>query len=132
MRRLGSNAKIIAVLAVAIFGFFLVWTGIQNFDIAHAFGPYNAVLGQLARAESAQTPDEVIHHATIAKMQLPASGPVSWWSPEKGDFKSVQAELDGIISRATSISSLEPENDRFNSEMYDVHARLGAIQEILS
>lgn len=39
----------------------------------------------------------------------------------KGDFKSVQAELDGIISRATGISSLEPENDRFNSKMYMIY-----------
>lgn len=117
---------------VAIFGFFIAFVGVSN--IAYAV-TYNAevdvALGQLTRAESAQTPNEVIHHVTVAKAVLPETGSVFWWSPEKANFESIQAELDDIISRAENISSLELGNELFNSEMYDIHSRLKVIQETL-
>jgi hypothetical protein len=115
------------VVLVAISGFMFAWIGVQNY--VDAFNPYDKALGQLARAESAQTPDEVIGYVTIAKQVLPESGSVSWWSPERGDFESIQAELDDIINRAESISSLDEGNELFNSEMLDMHARLKVIQE---
>lgn len=118
------------IVLVAISGFMLAWIGVQNY-VVYAFNPYDKALGQLARAESAQTPDEVIHYVTIAKRVLPESGSISWWSPERGDFESIQAELDDIISRAESISSLDEENELFNSEMWDMHTRLKVIQETL-
>ena len=120
-------------LPAAIFGFFIVYVGISN--VAFALNPHrsalDSALGQLARAESAQTPNEVTHYLTIAKAKLPNSGAVRWWSPDSADFKSIQAELDDIISRAEHISSLDPGNELFNSEMYDLHARLRVIQETL-
>jgi hypothetical protein len=103
---------------------------ISAIAISVAGGSFFA-LGELARAESGQTTDEVISHVAAAKRLLPESGSVSWWSPEKGDFKAVQAELDDIISRARNISTPALGNELFNSEMYDIHARLGAIQESL-
>jgi hypothetical protein len=123
-------AKIVVLLA--IFGFFIAFVGVSN--IAYAV-TYNAevdvAIGQLTRAESAQTPNEVIHHVTVAKAILPETGSVFWWSPEKANFESIQAELDDIISRAKSISSLDEGNEQFNSEMWNMHARLKVIQETL-
>jgi len=58
---------------VAIFGFFIAYVGISN--IAFALNPnrlaLDAALGQIARAESAQTPKEIIQYLTIAKGKLP-------------------------------------------------------------
>lgn len=88
-------------------------------------------MGVLARAETAQTPNEVIYHVTAAKDILPEIGPVSWWSPEKGDFKNIQAELDDIIIRARSISTLNADDEFFNSELFDIHEKLQDIQETL-
>lgn len=91
----------------------------------------DSAIGQLARAESAQTPAEVIYYVKIAKDLLPHSGSVVWWSPEKANFESIQSELDDLISRARNISSLELENELFNSEMYAIHAEIRMIQETL-
>jgi hypothetical protein len=128
--------RTVAVIAihVAIYGFFIAYLGHSN--IAYALTTHNAelgvALGQLARAESAQTPEGVIHHVTVAKAILPESGSVFWWSPEKVNFESIQAELDDLVSRARNISSLELGDELFNSEMLGIHARLKAIQETLA
>ncbi len=126
----------IALLAV-VFGFFIAFAGVYNiaYAISYSLIPHNAALdvalGQLARAESAQTSDEVIHHLTVAKAVLPERGSVFWWSPEKANFESIHGELDDIISRARNISSLDAGNEVFKSEMWDIHARLEDIQETL-
>lgn len=123
--------RTVAVLAVfvVVFGVVYSWGAFTGY--ANPFNPYNAAIGQLARAETAQTPDEVSYHAAIAKGQLPESGYVSWWSTEKGDFGSIQARLDDIISRTRNISSLEPQNEVYLSEMSDMHLNLKEIQETL-
>lgn len=118
--------KIIALIGIA--WFVSVYLVIPWYS---AVATIDSALGELARAESAQTPDEVIYHVTLAKQQLPESGSVSWWSSQKGDFKSVQTELDSIISRAMNISSLESGNELFISEMFAIHAKLQAIEETL-
>lgn len=120
-------------LLVIILGFSIAYVGVSN--IAYALIPRNAevdvALGQLVRAETAQTPEEVLHHVTVAKAVLPERGSVFWWSPEKANFESIHAELDEIIIRTENISSLELGNDLFNSEMSDIHAELRQIQESL-
>jgi hypothetical protein len=121
------------VVPVAIVGFFIAVVGVSN--VAYALIPQNAAigaaLGALARAGTAQTPDEVIHYVLVAKAVLPERGSIFWWSPEKVRYESIQAELDDLISRAESITSLEPGNELSISEMYEMHARLRAIQETL-
>ena len=122
------------VVPVAMFGFFIAYIyGISN--VALALNPnrlaLDAALGQIARAESAQSPDELVAYVTVAKAVLPERGSIFWWSPEKANFESIQAELDDIIIRARNISSLDERNALFNSEMYDLHARLRVIQDTL-
>lgn len=127
MRRLDVA---MAVVVAAVIGFFLAYADVQN-NVAYALSPYRPAMDQLVSAQTAQTPDEVTHYAANAKTQLPESGPVSWWPSEKGDLKSIQTELDGIIGRAKNISVLEPESELFISEMNDTHSRLGMIQKTL-
>ena len=73
----------------------------------------------------------MILYLTIAKAQLPESGTVAWWSAEKGDFESIQVELDDIIIHTRSISSLDSSNEHFASVMLDIHARLETIEKDL-
>jgi hypothetical protein len=51
--------------------------------------------------------------------------------PEKSNFDSIQTELSDIIIRAENISSLDAENELFNSELYAIHGKLKDIQESL-
>jgi len=125
-----GRISLILLVSVALLGF-TYYLNVNVIRFASALNPYNEAIGQLSRAESAQIPDELIYHVTIAKQQLPESGSVLWWSPQKGDFKSIQAQLDDIINRARNISALELGNELFNSEMYAIHAKLEGIQKML-
>ncbi len=130
MRR-QTAAKIMALVAIS--GFSSYWLGIPN--VALALNPnrsaVDAALGQLSRAESAQTPNQMINYLIRAKSQLPESGPVRWWSPEKANFESIQAELDDLINRARNISLLNLGDELHDSEMYAIHKQIEAIQETL-
>jgi hypothetical protein len=121
-------------MLVAISGLLLAWTGIWKYP-AYALNPnasaIDSALGQLARAESAQTPSEVMQYIMIAKAELPESGSVSWWSPENINFEEIQARLDEIIIRAETISSFEIGDERYNTEMYAIHADIETIQQML-
>jgi hypothetical protein len=97
-----------------------------------AIYPVDTALGYLARAETAQTPDDLARYVAQAQRALPASGNPVWSFPTaRTDFGLIQAELDRIMSRANSISSLEIYSTEYNTGMTDMHASLRAIQEDL-
>jgi len=122
-----------SILVISMAAIMIAWFVSAYLDIPryNAMMVIDSAVGELSRAQSAQTPDEVISHITMAKVMLPQSGYISWWSSDKGDFKIIQSELDEIISRAQNVSGLEIENRLFNSEMLDIHAKLKIIQETL-
>jgi hypothetical protein len=129
MRR---RTRSVLIGVVVLFGFLIFWTNAYvGFVSADSFNPYGYALEHLARAETAQTPDEVIEHVMAAKTELSRVGHVPWWSTDKESFDSIQIQLDGIIARAQNISSLELGDEVFNSEMSDIHSKLRAIQESL-
>ncbi|MEP0826024.1 MAG: hypothetical protein HRF40_11110 [Nitrososphaera sp.] len=113
---------------VALVGFSASYIGYVRAD---TFNPYQYALGHLSRAESAQTPSEVIEHVIAAKTELSKVGHVSWWSTDKETFDSIQMQLGSIVARAENISSLTPGNELFNSEISDIHAQLKTIQDSL-
>lgn len=113
---------LIFLVSVSVFVFYF-------FDPTGYFSVHRIIddgLSHLARAETAQTPDEVIQHVMIVKNLFPISTSVSWWS--KIDFASIQNELDTIIARTENITLLEPDNGQWISEMYGVHADIRAIE----
>lgn len=116
------------VPVIALVGFSAYYLGYVRAD---TFNPYQYALGHLTRAESAQTPSEIIEHVVAAKTELSEVGHVSWWSTDKETFDSTQMQLGNIIARAENISSLEPGNEFFNSEMSDIHVQLRTIQDSL-
>jgi len=126
-----TAAKIMALVAIS--GFSSYWLGIPNvgFILNPNASSIDEALGQLSRAESTQTPNDMINFLLITKSQLPESGPVRWWSPEKANFESIQGELDDLINRARNISSLDLGDELHNSEMYAIHKQIEAIQETL-
>lgn len=92
--------------------------------------PVDSGLGNLARAESAQTPEELANYVVAAKRELPKSGNPVWSFPTpRTDFGLIQLELDRIISRANSIANVEPHSSAYNTGMNDMHVTLDAIQE---
>lgn len=117
----------VGVLALMVFG-----VGMALYGYQQAIYPVDSALGYLARAESAQTPEQLADFVRAAKRELPDSGNPVWSFPTaKTDFALIQRNLDDMLARANSISSLEPYSTEYNTGLYDIHASLRTMQENL-
>lgn len=117
----------VGVLALMAFG-----VGMALYGYQQAIYPVDSALGYLARAESAQTPEQLADFVRAAKRELPESGNPVWSFPTaKTDFALMQRNLDDMLARANSISSLEPYSTEYNTGLYDIHASLRTMQENL-
>ena len=117
----------VGVMALMIFG-----VGMALYGYQQAIYPVDSALGYLARAESAQTPEQVADFVRAAKRELPDSGNPVWSFPTaKTDFALIQRNLDDMLARANSISSLEPYSTEYNTGLYDIHASLKTMQDDL-
>jgi hypothetical protein len=115
------------VMALMVFG-----VGMALYGYQQAIYPVDSALGYLTRAESAQTPEELANFVKAAKRELPDSGNPMWLFPTaKTDFALIQRNLDDMVARANSISSLEPYSTEYNTGMFDIHLSLKAMQEDL-
>ncbi len=125
--RFMTSYKLVAIGVVAflVFGMAMASYGYQT-----AIYPIDRALGNLARAQSSQTPEELYNYITEAKKDLPKSGNPVWSFPtHRTDFGLIQAELGNIQARANSISSLEVHSSAYNTGMNDIRLSLKAIQE---
>jgi hypothetical protein len=114
----GVLALIVAAIGMGIWGY------------GNTIYPVDTSLGNLARAESAQTPEELAKYVIAAKVGLPVKGNPVWSFPTpRTDFGMIQQELDNIVSRATAISNVEPHSSAYNTGMADMHVTLEYLQE---
>jgi hypothetical protein len=127
---LGSGNKLVAVGVIA---FMLFAAGMAFYGYQQAIYPVDSSIGYLSRAETAQTPEDLAGYVVKAKRELPETGNPVWSFPTaRTDFSLIQGELDRILSRANSISSLEIYSTEYNTGMTDMHASLRALQEDLT
>ena len=126
---MASSYKLVmaGVLALMSFG-----VGMALYGYQQAIYPVDSALGYLARAESAQTPEQLADFVRDAKKEMPESGNPVWSFPTaRTDFALIQRNLDDILARSNSISSLEPYSTEYNTGLYDIHASIEDIQEDL-
>lgn len=113
----GVAALVIAAVGMGIYGY------------GNSIYPVDTALGYLARAESAQTPDELAKYVTLAKGFLPVKGNPVWSFPTaRTDFGMIQNELDNMVSRANAIYNIEPHSSAYNTGMQDMHVTLDSMQ----
>jgi hypothetical protein len=126
---MASSYKLMMVGVMALMAF---GVGMALYGYQQAIYPIDSALGYLARAESAQTPEQLADFVRAAKRELPESGNPVWSFPTaKTDFALMQRNLDDMLARANSISSLEPYSTEYNTGLYDIHASLRTMQENL-
>ncbi|MGI0028968.1 MAG: hypothetical protein ACREAQ_04550 [Nitrososphaera sp.] len=124
-----ASNKLMAVFVVAFITF---GVGMAIYGYDQAIYPVDTALGYLARAETAQTPEGLAGYVAKAQRALPVSGNPVWSFPTaRTDMALIQSELDRIMSRANSVSSMEIYSTEYNTGMADMHASLRAIQEDL-
>lgn len=124
---MASSYRLMMVTVLVLLSFGL---GMALYGYQQAIYPVDKALGYLARAESAQTPQDVSNFVRLAQRELPPSGNPVWVFPTaKTDFGLIQHNLDEILARANSIASREPYSTEYNTGMYDIHASLEDIRK---
>ena len=119
-----NKAMALGVLAFVAFG-----AGMAIYGYDKAIYPVDTALGYLHRAQGAQTPEDMADYVVKAKRALPDSGNPVWSFPTaRTDFALIQATLDDVLSRANSISSMEPYSTEYNTGLEDIRLSLEAIQ----
>jgi hypothetical protein len=115
---------------VGIIGLFVLAAGLSYYGYEKTVYPVDRALGNLARAQSSQTPYELAEYVRAAKIDLPKSGNPVWAFPTaRTDFGQIQLQLDQILSRANSIASLEPHSSAYSTGMNDIHVTLVSMQK---
>ena len=114
---------LVGILVFIGFGASMAYYGYQN-----TIYPLDKAMGYLSRAESSQKPEMLAYYIIQVKQLLPKEGNPVWsFQTPRTDFGLIQNELDAMISRANSISLLEPNSAAYNTGLEDIHASIKVI-----
>jgi hypothetical protein len=86
-------------------------------------------IGFVARAETAQTPEQLAEYIKMTQKLIPADGNPVWLFPtSKTDFALIQANLDSMVVRANIASAMDPLSDSYSIAIRDMHMSAGTIR----
>jgi hypothetical protein len=86
-------------------------------------------VGFVARAETAQTPEQLAEYIKLTQEMIPADGNPVWLFPtSKTDFGLIQANLDSIVLRANIASGMDPLSESYNIAIIDLHMSAGYLR----
>jgi cellulose synthase/poly-beta-1,6-N-acetylglucosamine synthase-like glycosyltransferase len=115
------------VLGFLAFGAVVAFYGYEN-----TIYPLDKAVGYLSRAEGAQSPEAVADYIKPVKYLIPNDGNPVWVFPNpRTDFGAIQNELDAMLSRANSISSLELDSAAYNTGLADLRNSIKIIESNL-
>ena len=115
------------VLGFLAFGVVVAFYGYEN-----TIYPLDKAVGYLSRAEGAQSPEAVADYIKPVKYLIPNDGNPVWVFPNpRTDFGAIQNELDAMLSRANSISSLELDSAAYNTGLADLRNSIKIIESNL-
>jgi hypothetical protein len=126
------RTKYYRLLVIGVLGFLSLGAALVYFGYQSAVYPLDKAMGYLARAESAQTPVMIADYLRPVKHLLPLEGNPVWSFPNpRTDFGLIQNDLDAMILRTTSISSVEPNSAAYNTGLEDLHGSIKIIESNL-
>jgi hypothetical protein len=109
--------------------FLTVGAGIAYFGYHNTMYLLDKSIGFIARAETAQTPEQLAEYIKLTKELIPPDGNPVWLFPTpKTDFALIQANLESIILRANIASGLDPLGESYNIAIIDMHTSAGSIR----
>jgi cellulose synthase/poly-beta-1,6-N-acetylglucosamine synthase-like glycosyltransferase len=121
-KSVGQRLLLPGVLAFLVFG-----AGVAYYGYHTSIYPLQEASGLLARAQSAQTPQQLADYTRLAQRFIPDTGnPVWFFSTYRTDFARINAQLDGMVARSEALSTLSPHDEGYNAALIDMHA--GALE----
>jgi cellulose synthase/poly-beta-1,6-N-acetylglucosamine synthase-like glycosyltransferase len=122
-----NKLMLFSMLGFLAFGVAVAFYGYEN-----TIYPMDKAVGYLTRAEAAQSPEAVADYIKQVKYLLPNEGNPVWVFPNaRTDFDAIQNELDAMLSRANSISSVELDSAAYNTGLADLRNSIKIIESNL-
>jgi cellulose synthase/poly-beta-1,6-N-acetylglucosamine synthase-like glycosyltransferase len=126
------KTKFYRLIIIGVLGFLSLGGALVYFGYQNAIYPLDKAMGYLARAESAQTPETIADYLRPIKHLLPMEGNPVWSFPNpRTDFGLIQNDLDAMLLRTVSISSVEPNSAAYNTGLEDLHGSIKIIESNL-
>jgi cellulose synthase/poly-beta-1,6-N-acetylglucosamine synthase-like glycosyltransferase len=117
------------ILLPGTLAFLLLGAALAYYGYYAAIYPLQSVSGFLARAETAQTPQQLAEYIGMAKKLMPEHGNPVWLFPTaRTDFAVIHTQLDAILERSAQLSSEMPHTEAYSMAMADMHAASLTIQ----
>jgi hypothetical protein len=116
-------------MLLGILGFIAFGAGMAYYGYQSAIYPVDKAIGYLSRAQTSQTPEILVNYIKPAKQLLPENGNPVWsFSTPQTDFGLIQNDLNAMISRANSLSSMEPQSAAYNTGLEDMRMSIKILQ----
>ena len=126
------RTKFYRLIIIGVVGFLSLGGALVYFGYQNAIYPLDKAMGYLARAESAQTPETIADYLKPVMHLLPMEGNPVWSFPNpRTDFGLIQNDLDAMLLRTVSISSVEPNSAAYNTGLEDLHGSIKIIESNL-
>jgi cellulose synthase/poly-beta-1,6-N-acetylglucosamine synthase-like glycosyltransferase len=123
-RTLNQRLMLAGMLAFLTMGAAVAYFGYQN-----TMYLLDKAIGFVARAETAQTPEQLAEYIKLTQDLIPSDGNPVWLFPTtKTDFALIQANLDSIVLRANIASAMDPLSDSYNIAIRDIHMSAGTLR----
>jgi hypothetical protein len=123
-KTLGQKLALAGMLAFLTMGASVAYFGYQN-----TMYLLDKAIGFVARAETAQTPEQLAGYIKLTQKLIPSDGNPVWLFPTpKTDFALIQDNLDSMIVRANIASAMDPLSDSYSIAIRDMHMSAGTIR----
>ena len=117
------------LVLAGMLAFLTMGAGIAYFGYQNTMYLLDKAIGFIARAETAQTPEQLAEYIKLTQKLVPADGNPVWLFPtSKTDFALIQANLGSIVLRANTASAMDPLSDSYNMAITDMHMSVGSIR----
>lgn len=120
------------VLLPGIIAFLMVGAGLAYYGYYSTIYPIQEAVGFFARADTAQTPQQLAEYIRLAQQAMPEEGNPVWLFPTvRTDFGVMQEQIANILVRSQALSLAEPHTEEYNTAMIDMHSSALALQQNL-
>ena len=116
------------MVLAGVLAFLVMGAGIAYYGYQTTMYPINKAIGFMSRAQTAQTPEQLAEYVGLTKDLTLAKGNPVWLFPTpRTDFALIRENLDGMLLRAESTSTMVPHSEQYNIAMRDMHKSVMAL-----
>ncbi len=128
-RRRATSVMNQRLVLAGMLAFLAMGASIAYYGYHNTMYVLDKAIGYIARAETAQTPGQIVEYIEMGQELIPAEGNPIWLFPTaKTDFSLIQASLDSIVVRANIVTTMDPQSFSYNLAIRDMHLSAGSIR----